>query len=417
MRHRAFPLACLVLTTLPATLPATAATCGRAAAQRLGRWFATTPVFPAHPPGRQALRGPVSAVRAAAVDPADPRVLFVTNGVHLLRSNDGGCSWRSVYALSPAPATSAAPDGDLGTIRSVDVVRVGARPRVLLAVQAFGDLPAGGRTVVVRSDDGYGGWTAGETASFPGVYGKRGEWAPQVHSVGGVAYAAVPSPAGGVAYWRSVDGGRTWSVRSAPADLRAPARMTGFAVNPWNPDELWEWGGRHSAADDPLTGLRYSTDGAATWTSVDPWAAYDPRPSFFAADVAWPRRGGPARVILLGGLVEATTSTTVPAIGWSGDGGRTFAATTPPRRFDTLDASITHLPNGDAIVVAENRVTFRVVHRGRPPVTADWRELPKPPEGASRAEVGHDAARAGTTVPTLVLFPNSLSVQLLTVKK
>ena len=272
MRRRLVGLACLSLTATAGAVPASAAPCGRAAAVRSGFWFVATPPLPPHTGAHELWHGAGARLRTVAVDAADPRVVLVTDGVRVQRSDDGGCTWRQVYALTGAPGVTT-PDGDVGEIRSMDVTRVGGRVRVLLLVQSVGyDYPQPVRTVVVRSDDGYTGWAAVADPLFVGVHDyARGPWGPVVRGTAQVAYAAMPSPTGAVAYFRSTDGGRTWALRTSPTDRTAPVAIVGFAVNPWNPAELWEWGGRWSQAGDMLTALRRSTDGGATWSSVDPW--------------------------------------------------------------------------------------------------------------------------------------------------
>jgi hypothetical protein len=407
-------LACFALTAALAAVPANATTCGRDAATRAGRWYTATPPFPDMPPAYQAMYGVKGGVSAVAVDPANPRAVFVADGAHLLRSDDGGCSWTKVYALPDAPGIST-PDGDVGQIRSIDVAHVAGRSRVLLAVQGVGGAalqPV--RTVVVRSDDGYTGWAAVTDPTFVGAYTNGPPWTPQVRSAGGITYAAVPSPAGTVAYLRSADGGQTWSLRTPPA-ATSPVTMTSFAVNPWHPDELWEWGAGTTLQGDPTTGLRRSTDGGASWSWLDPWPFYESKPGWWNADVVWPRKDAPARVLVLGEAGDGGQHRS-PVAAWSGDGGRSFQLSVPPNTYATLyDAAVTHLPNGDAIVVAFNRTAYRIVARNHPPVRADWRTVPKPPKQAL-VSTGITAAGATHAAYGVVAAPTALTVQLLAVR-
>lgn len=397
-----------------------AAACGRAGAIRTRTWFTATPPLPPHSAAHQLAHGPQARLRTIALDPAEPRVVLASDGVRVQRSDDGGCSWKQVYAL-PEPAGGTAPDGVVGEIRSIDVARVAGRTRVLLAVQGAGwnHSAASARTVIVRSDDGYTGWTPVNDPQLAGVYdAERGAWGPVVRGAGTVAYAAVPSPTGAVAYFRSVDAGRTWALRSSPADTTAPVAIVGFAVNPWQPDEVWEWGGRWSRGGDRLTGLRRSTDGGATWTSYDPWPAYETtKPGWLSADVAWPRKGSPARVLVLG---DATNGADLPApmLAWSGDAGATFHLAVPPSRGASLyDAAVAHLANGDAVVVATNRLAYRIRHTGRPPRQGDWQRLAKVPAEPVYATLGYDRARGSATTPGVVAVPTLRVVQLLTVAR
>ena len=399
-------------------VPAGAATCGRAAAIRTRSWFVATPPLPPHSAAHQPLHGSAARLRTMALDPADPRVVLASDGVRVQRSDDGGCAWKQVYAL-PDPPGATTPDGTVGEILSIDVTRVAGKTRVLLAVQGTGwDIPATARTVIVRSDDGYNGWTAVTDPQFAGVYdATAGAWKPVVRGAGAVAYAAVPSATGAVAYLRSVDGGKTWALRSSPADLKAPVAILGFAVNPWDTDEVWEWGGHWSRGGDPMTGLRRSTDGGATWTSFDPWPAYATKPLWQSADVAWPRKGGPARVVVLGDAA-AGNDVAAPILAWSGDAGATFHLAVPPSRDVSLyDAAVAHLANGDAVIVAGNRLAYRVRHTGRPPRRGDWLKLAKSPEEPPVTVLGYGFARGSATTPGVVAVPTLRTVQLLTVAR
>lgn len=409
MRRRPLGLACLSLAATLVAVPAGAASCGRATADRKGEWFVSTPklatVSEAH---RNLHWNAGDAIQVMAVDPADPRVVFVANGAHLMRTNDGGCSWTEVYRLPDPPALG--PDSAAYSIYAIDVVRVGGRTRVLLGVLGGPKPTASVRTVVVRSDDGYRDWTPVDPG-FPGIFvTHRSGWAPVVRSAGGVTYAAVPSPTGAVAYHRSADGGKTWALRSRPDDTTAPVSINGFAVNPWNPDELFEWSFGRGLDDGFYSGLRRSTDGGASWTWLDPWPAYQEgsKPSFQLADVAWPRRGGPARVLIPG----VTSGDLAPIASWSGDGGRTFSLAIPPTRTTPLyDATVTHLANGDAIIVASNRMVYRLYHRGRAPRRADWVFLRQVPQVGATFLQTYDPTLAAGSRPAVVVVRNALVVQ------
>ena len=402
MRRHHCGFALLLLTAALTAAPAEAA-CARATAERSGRWFTARPPMPWRHDARRALDGGGATVHVAAMDPASRTTLFVSNGEHVLRSNDGGCSWMTVYALDAPSVTGA--DGALGDITGIDVARVQNRTRVLLVARAYTH-PAQVRTVVVRSDDGYTGWeVVTDPVAFPPTTYAGGA-VPMVRSGGGVAYVAYPGPDGRTAYARSSDGGQTWARRTPLPDATAPGSIQGFAVSPYDPDDLWEWGGGP-------TGLRRSTDGAGSWMTVDAWPAYDTDPSFVTADVAWPRRGAPARVAVAGSVGGRDGGHDLLA--WSGDGGRTFQTALPPlKTVELYDAALTHLPGGHLVVVTDGRLTYLVPHRGRTPVRADWRALPQTPERPSAFAAR--PAFASATRPTGVAVASSLTLQLLVVR-
>jgi hypothetical protein len=408
-------LACLSLLAALTAVPAGAATCGRAKAEKARTWYVSTPGAPKNSDVHNAWHGG-GFTRATAMDPVDPRVVFAAVGAFLMRSNDGGCSWTQVYALPDAPGVTV-PDADTGAIVAVDASRApGNRTRVLLLVHSVPQPFQPGRLVVVRSDDGYRDWTA--ATEFPAMFGKQGPWLPVLHTAGGMTYAAVPGLAGAVTYHRSPDGGKTWAARTTVPDPKAPAAVLGFAASPWHPDELWEWGGRTAVDDTRLGGLRRSTDGGASWTPVDPWPAYDAdgKPTWEVADVAWPRKGGSARVLVLGGKSDGSGQDS-PVASWSGDGGQTFSLAVPPTHTIPLkDATVAHLANGDAFIVASNRMVYRLAHRGRAPRRGDWTFLAKVPEPGTTWPAGNESpTQAAGTRPGVVTVRSGTRVQFLAV--
>lgn len=396
-----------------ASLPwqaATAAPCGRAAAERSGKWFAAQPPLPPRGLGRQVLHGTSAQVRAAGIDPADPRIVLATDGTRVQRSDDGGCTWREVWSLGPEDAVV--------EITSIDVARVAGRTRVLLTTVAEPYRPVANvvRVQVVRSDDGRGGWTtAYETVGT--LNATQGYNFVKVRSgAGGAAYAVVPSPEGTVSYVRSADG-RDWQAR-VPAAGTAMYQLWGLAVSPWNPDELWEWG-------DAVSGgrtLRRSTDGARTWQRVDPWPAYEPDPVWRVVDVAWPRRGGPARVVVPGGSGTSQSAEGFdanPVLAWSGDGGATFGLAFPPRgmKLSMANGPVSHTPRGDVVLVAGAGTVLRVPYGRRVPRPEEWRRLASlpVPHSLENDHFGYDAMRAGGTAACGLLVPTFTNLQLLTV--
>lgn len=413
-------LAPAVLLLVPFTaVPGVAAPpCGRAAAASAGRWFVTTPPSEPHSDVHQDVHGDVRGLHAVAVDPADPRVVLATDGDALDRTDDGGCSWRRVWRLPDSPAADL-PSRDVGEITAIHVAHAGGASRVTLAVTAVGwGLTVQGGTYLVTSADGRTGWSSSGLQA--GRYDDaRGFWPPLLHDgARGTLYAAIPSPLGLVSYLRTTDGGRTWTTQTALTSLPDnPTSAAGFAVSPYDPDDVWEWGGWTTKTGDPRTGLRHSTDGAATWTWVDPWPSFarEEPPTWTAADVAWPRPGRPARVLVLGQRAHVVAP---PPVGsWSGDSGRTFQAIVPGTRNVALHAALTHTPAGDAVLVVENGAAYRIGCATRAPTYLDWRPLPTAPVAPDEvwARFGTDLLRSSATAPPVVVVPTSRQIELLTV--
>ncbi len=410
-----------VLAAVPVRIPATAAGCGRAAAAKAGRWFVAAPPLPAHSATYQTIHGDLRRIRAVAVDPADARVVLVTDGERVQRSDDGGCTWRQVYQV-PASPSDANPYADVDQIAGIDAVRIGGRTRVLLVVRPTGWGPTvGGRTYVVRSADGRTGWTTDIDGPPFGLDDPASGGSPPVlHSTpAGMTYLASASPIGTVSYSRTSDG-VSWLRRGPTASPDDPVAINGFAVSPYDRDELWEWGGTRSRSGASLTGLRHSRDGGTSWQSVDPWPFFGPNPpTWHSVDVAWPRRGAPARLLALGATRDPTSPEGPPTLSWSGDGGRTFRQVLPPGRASVLDAAIVHTATGDAVVATPSGATYLVPFRGRVPRPGDWRALAPAPVKADAewTAMGYDRARATATTPGVVALPTWARVELLTVRR
>jgi photosystem II stability/assembly factor-like uncharacterized protein len=151
----------------------------------------------------------------------------------LFESEDGGRSWRRLFAGPLAP-----PWTSLSAFDGVWVTAAGAgRARVLLASATFG---------AIRSVDG------GATWSIVGPDPGRSDWLVVAPSSAAHLYAVI-----GSALLRSEDGGARFSVFPLPArDLDA------LAVDPRDPRVLYaspRWPGR---------GLLRSPDGGETWTPL-----------------------------------------------------------------------------------------------------------------------------------------------------
>jgi photosystem II stability/assembly factor-like uncharacterized protein len=184
-------------------------------------------------------------VRAFAIDPADPGVIFAgvqDSAPSLFKSTDGGNSWRSATGgLSFNTVLSLAVDP--------------RRPHTIYAATAFG--PASG---VFRSTDGGASWKA-RNAGLP---------------AGGV-FALTLSPttpgllyAGATGVFRSADGGATWTAAGL-----ASSNVAALALAPHS-------GALYAAADN---GLFKSADGGRSWerqldvaiasVAIDPAAPQD----------------------------------------------------------------------------------------------------------------------------------------------
>ncbi|MDQ1711054.1 MAG: hypothetical protein QOE45_504 [Frankiaceae bacterium] len=222
-------------------------------------------------------------VNATGVDRWDARVLYVTNGRSLLRSADGGCTWKETFSTGGLTAlVDVPPSPDVSSVRTTydamtitgivtpDAKSVHARVHLVIV-----DGPSGG-VVVATSRNGADHWTysqldvnaavpsAGQTPSS--AWSATLAVAPRDPNV---VYLGVQlRPQGGKLYYRSKDGGAHWSVQSVSdvGDSRHDGQIF-LAVNPLNANELWEGDCTESACFDAYGygDFRHSTDGGATW--------------------------------------------------------------------------------------------------------------------------------------------------------
>ncbi|MEA2123418.1 MAG: Photosynthesis system assembly factor, partial [Solirubrobacteraceae bacterium] len=203
------------------------------------------------------LRGPQfgvgeQVITAQAIDRAKPEIIYVTNGAAIVRSGDGGCSWKESYELPKTPSAAMPASLEVGRIQRLQanrglVVAAVSAPGRLLGVDVM--------TAVARSTDDGQTWDAGGGPSLlpgapgpiaiaPGrdeVYAAAGGLVQR--STDGAAsfrptaplgtftriesLVAAPAgevwakPAGGSAF-RSRDHGQTWRCYTAEDGLGAP---------------------------------------------------------------------------------------------------------------------------------------------------------------------------------------------------
>jgi len=181
-----------------------------------------------------------------AVEARAPARMYATNGVAIVRSTDGGCSWQDSYRVGEESASALTP----ANARITSVVAAESRGRVLaVVVETVANQT---RPHVVVSSDAGRSWEAG-TGLPPLGSPEALVVAP---SSPDTAYLAVDLSGGTLdTLYRSTDGGRTWQLRSEP---HVGGEFEGLEVDPLRPNEIWAWG----------QGLHRSTDGGRTWTPI-----------------------------------------------------------------------------------------------------------------------------------------------------
>lgn len=347
-------------------LPATRCA-DRAAVERLGDWEAVRgPAFVQRPAGQG------QDVTAYAVHPVRPQVRFATNGTSVERTDDGGCTWREVYALPDVPseedtlaaATSevqelVVPTDPRGADRLVLLLRDGnGGPRVMVSedggrAQPFRDrsqgLPPRGapRDLMIATTNPDFLFLGVEAVAESGP-ADRDDLPlplPALPGVPGVPQTPAEPTSPGALY-ASVDGGLTWEARVDLADLGGSSSGVDLlAGHPTSPNRLW-------AVSDGI--LRSSTDGGRTFDGPAPSVAEQRQREWeVTALVADVPAGAQVRAdaLVLLGFSATSAQDGGPVVLASVDGGASFDETPAP---GVVDAAAPFLP-GSASVVFSTR--------------------------------------------------------------
>jgi hypothetical protein len=325
------------------------------AVSRVGDWESVRP-----PAFRAVAGGRGSAVTEIAVHPSRPQTRYASNGTTVERTDDGGCTWREVYALPEVPseedtlsaATSevvelVVPTDPRAHDRLVLVLRDGnGGPRVLTSVdggvEPFRDRseglpPAGTPTDLmvaatnpdflflgVRAVPGEEGGGSGLPVAVPTL-------PPLPPPLGGDP----GGPGGGAltgGLWASVDGGLTWEQRIDTADLEGSTRAVDLVVgHPRSPNRLW-------VVSDGV--LRASTDGGRTYAAKAPSEQQqrdlDWDITALGVDVLSPTAGPAARRTVVLAFSRTSAQDGGPVMLSSVDEGATFDQVRGPGVVDSM---------------------------------------------------------------------------------
>jgi hypothetical protein len=340
---------------------------------------------------------PSLAIGAVAFDPGNPSVAYAGTGqgaplaglgVGLLRSGDGGATWRLLAApellgagfhdllVDPADgrrllaATTAgllaSPDGGLRWERRL------AGRSWSVSLGAGGELLAGGEHGLHRSGDGGTTWRRVPLPSPPGGFDRV---AVAHAAAGGVAYVFAAGDGVGHLWRRDAVGGGFDPVRP-PADLQSQQawRDWACAVDPGDPDVVW------LGASGLHRGARVAA-GRWSWVDLSSRPAGDSLPSAQHAVVFAP--GDPATLFVAndGGLFR------------SADGGRSWRSLSTGLAVAEVGHLAPH-PEHDAWLLAEAGGIGTLRYEG----TEVWFQDPEP-EGpaAGWAEVDLPGARGAVT--------------------
>lgn len=218
-------------------------------------------------------QGSPQGIESYAVDPATPTsLLFASNSESLMRTADGGCSWRMAY-----PTVAESPVRPIDRVRevahSISHVQSPAPGHVWLLENCQVACEVGTEGVsegaVVVSHDGGLTWskrTAGLPSSplagfkFLRVAPARPNIAYVVVGANWWVERASAKAISGAGLYGTEDGGKSWDLR---ADLAAPGDLEGqdwntLTIDPLDPGVLWLGGER----------LMRSNDGGRSWEVV-----------------------------------------------------------------------------------------------------------------------------------------------------
>lgn len=254
-----------------------------------GRGWKTVffPVFPPRFNGDES-DGARSA-NAWAIDPHDPKRIFVSDGTTLMRTQDGGCNWENVFQLDTGKymldgTPTSANFQDYNFISDLELTRDGDK-LIVIAVVDRANYVATSQTFppaldVYRSDSGgsAGTWQQVDT-SLP-LVGFRTKIVFS-RSAPRVGYLATDDSFNANVVTRTVfrteDAGATWEEVGEAFDYAA-IQQERLNQGLWVRDPVIE---RHAVAVDPYDAnvvwvwtrnfIRRSTDGGKTWETLRPW--------------------------------------------------------------------------------------------------------------------------------------------------
>jgi hypothetical protein len=264
---------------------------------------------------------PTTAVGALAYAPGDPAVAYAGTGqgealaalgVGLLRSGDGGATWRALVArelLGAAVHDLLVDPGDAGRLLAATTAGLwasadggrGWTPRLTgrwwsVAAGADGELLAGGELGLHRSEDGGASWRRVALASAPAAF-ERVAVAVAPGGQVGLVFAA----GDGVGHlWRRGHADGVFEPVKPPADLHSRQAWHAFAcaADPGDPDVVWLGAaGLHRGARGP--------DGRWSWVDLTARPAGDSLPLGQHAVVAGPGDPGVLYVAGEGGLFRS----------------------------------------------------------------------------------------------------------------
>jgi hypothetical protein len=351
----------LSLVLAPLSLTASAQTCPGVVQE--GAWLSIgAPEYPAGAP---------RAITQFAVDPYAAPIIFATNGTSLMKTIDGGCSWKPQLVLDTLPTLDIPFSGANAEIVDIAIPesRFAHSNIYLLVAERAGPIT---RPHVVISRDGGDTWAASDGGLPPATGNLFGiHIAPDSPQF---VYVHASLPTGNEELFASTNGGRTWQRRSALASEGGAVDMT---VDPQNSNELWFWGGG---------GLYHSTNGGSSRSFIN----YVP-PGIPVTDV-WHGSESASRIMAWAAETSSFFTST--------DGGQTWNIMGPPIVGTAL--SIAHGPAQFDVLFSMHEGMYQLTKGG-------WRDI-SPPSGVDLLDIEvtrtGPPALLGRTPTTIEMLPS-----------
>lgn len=199
-----------------------------------------------------------------AVDPDTPDRLLATDGIDIMRTTDGGCTWSRVYGVATPAGTGR---GLSPSVHVADLVVAhtglpAAKQRMYAYLVDASTFTAAGAATVATSADGGATWTASPIAGSSCTEGRLAVAPSRPTTV----YVDCWGNSVDTLY-ASVDAGAHWATREAKG-FKTLWQKGGFRVSPANPDELWSEAMTDDASYKTFWTVLRSGDGGRTWRTV-----------------------------------------------------------------------------------------------------------------------------------------------------
>lgn len=224
----------------PFTAPAGAQTCTNSSFDPATQW--DTIAAPEFSKGEQ-------AITAHAVDPLDPRKIYITNGSVVAITADTGCKWTETYGGPEGPGAPTAyviqeihvPGPHTAILRIHETAPV-SRPRIEVSTSGGENWRTGGAGLAAGEPEFLDSAQKSPNPLYLGI------------DVGGGALDLI---------YASSDSGETWVLQSNVAETRALAGIIDIEVDPIDPQLVWAFG---------PGGLYRSQNGARSFEAIPEFA-------------------------------------------------------------------------------------------------------------------------------------------------